>query len=113
MAAFEIPSLRFSGNANTALARRRFLMATNDDGFGYATPAEYTVGVSMNNPAINEVVEVADGIVMVEAGDVLTVGMQIQVGSDGKAAPYDAGIVVGTALTAAGASGELATIKLH
>lgn len=112
MAAYEIPKLRFSGIANTALKRRRFVIPTSDTNFGYATAAAATVGVTMNDPAINEVVEIADGIVMVEAGELIAAGNAVEVGIDGVAMVQRAGITVGYCITGASASAELAAIKM-
>ena len=113
MAAFEIPRLRFSGIANAALKRRRFVIPTSDTNFGYATSTFHTVGVTMNDPAINEVVEIADGIVMVEAGEPIAAGQQVEVGVEGIANVFNRGIAVGLCITGAGAAVELATIKMY
>jgi hypothetical protein len=113
MAAFEIPKLRFSGIANAALKRRRFVIPSSDTNYAYATATAATVGVTMNDPAINEVVEIADGIVMVEAGEEINAGQQVEVGTDGVASVKDAGLAVGMCITSAGAANELATVKMY
>lgn len=111
MAAYEIPNLRFSGLATEAIARRRFVKPVTETGYAMADAGQVAVGVSMNDPANTEVLEIADGIVIVEAGEIITVGQEIQVGTDGVAMVLASGIKVGTALTAAGAATELLTVK--
>jgi len=113
MNAYEIPNLRFSLPATTALLRRRFLTVDVNAGAVYATADSVTVGVSATEAAAGEAVDVADGIVMVEAADAITAGAKISVGADGKAITAAAGIVVGTALTSAGAASELVTVKVN
>jgi hypothetical protein len=110
MAAYEIPNLRFSGVAEEAITRRRFVKPTSDTGYAMTDAGEVAVGASMNDPANTEVLEIADGIVMVEAGEEITVGMEIQSGANGVAIELAAGIKLGTALTP-GLTGELVTIK--
>lgn len=111
MAAYEIPNLRFSGLAAAAVTRRRFVKPVSDTGYQMSGAGEIAVGVSMNDPKINEVLEMADGIVIVEAGEVITVGQEIEVGTNGVAMVLDTGIKVGTAITPAGAAEELLSVK--
>jgi hypothetical protein len=112
MNAYEIPNLRFSVPAGEAVGRRLFV-AVDTDGKGVVATADGTViGVSMNQAAADEVLEIADGIVMVEAGDVIAAGSSVSVGTAGTAAVAVAGIVVGTALTAATAAGQLIAVKI-
>lgn len=115
MAAFEIPRLRFSGIANGALDRRRFVLplSGSDTDYVYAVAAGPAVGVSMNDPKALEVLEIADGIVMVEAGELIAAGQQVEVGTDGVAMVLNRGVAVGMCITGAGASAELATIKMY
>ena len=117
MNAYEIPNLRFSMPAGEDVARRRFV-AVDSDGKGVVATAGGTViGVSMNQAADGEVLEIADGIAMVEAGAAIAAGASVSVGTAGKAAVAGTGtgtgIVVGTALTAAAAAGQLIAVKIR
>lgn len=111
MAAYEIPNLRFSGVANEDITRRRYVTPVSDTEYEMADAGEVVVGVSMNDPDDEEVLEIADGIVMVEAGEAITVGMILAAGTDGVAVEWSSGNLAGVALTA-GAAGELVTVKL-
>ena len=111
MAAYEIPNLRFSGIANEAITRRRFIKPVSDANYAMADAGEVVVGASMNDPAINEVIEVADGIVIVEAGATLTAGAEVQAGSNGVAVALTSGIKAGVVLTG-GNSTEYITVKI-
>lgn len=111
MSAYEIPNLRFSGIAAEDITRYRFIEPTADNTYSMGTAAAGNiVGASYNDPETNEILEIVDGIVMVEAGETIAVGDRIECGTDGVAAVLDAGVDLGTALTA-GASGELVAIK--
>lgn len=112
MAAFEIPGLRFSAEAGADVARRRFVKLNASEKGVQTGEGESAVGVSMNDPKSGEVLEIADGIVMVEAGAAITAGTDVQSDADGKAITKDAGIKAGTALTSASAAGELVTVKM-
>lgn len=110
--AYEIPNLRFSLPAGEDIPRRRFV-GVNSSGEGViATAAGAAIGVSMNEAATGEVLEIADGIVMVEAGGAITPGAGIEVGTDGKAVTNTNGVVVGTALTGAASANLFVTVKL-
>ena len=110
--AYEIPNLRFSLPAGANIPRRRFV-GVNSSGEGViATAASSAIGVSMNEAAAGEVLEIADGIVMVEAGGAITAGSDIEVGTDGKAVATTNGVVVGTALTNAASANLFVTVKL-
>lgn len=111
MAAYEIPNLRFSGIAGEAITRRRFVKPTGDTVFAMSDAGEVTIGVSMNDPAANEVLEIADGIVMVEAGAQLAAGAEVEAGTNGVAVALSSGIKAGTVITG-GAIGELITVKI-
>lgn len=115
MAAYEIPSCKYTGVAEEAITRRRFLKVGTADGkVKMADSAEVVIGVSMNDSAINEVTEIAgSGLVLVEAGELLAIGTEVQAGADGVAVTYASGNKVGVTITAAGASGELCTVKLY
>lgn len=111
MFAFEIPGMRYSLTAGAAIERHRFVSVDASSNGIVATASTPVVGVSMNKVAVNEVLEVADGIVMVEAGGAVTPGAGVASNATGQAvASADASI--GVALTGASAAGELITIKL-
>ena len=110
--AYEIPNLRFSLPAGEDIPRRRFV-GVNASGEGViATAAGSAIGVSMNEAADGEVLEIADGIVMVEAGGAITPGDGIEVGTGGKAVTNTGGIGVGTALTGAAGAGNIVAVKM-
>ena len=110
--AYEIPNLRFSLPAGADIPRRRFV-GVNATGEGViATAAESAIGVSMNQAADGEVLEIADGIVMVEAGGAITPGAGIEVGTDGKAVTNTGGIGIGIALTGAAGAGNVVAVKM-
>lgn len=116
MHAYEIPNLRFSLPAGSAVARNRFV-SVNADGNGVqATASTQVVGASMNLVTADEhaagghIVEVADGIVMVEAAGSITAGAKVYSDADGKAASTGTD-VVGIAVTA-GAAGSLVAVKI-
>lgn len=110
--AYEIPNLRFSLPAGADIPRRRFV-GVNASGEGViATAAGSAIGVSMNQAADGEVLEIADGIVMVEAGAAITAGAGIEVGTDGKAVTNTSGIGIGIALTGAAGAGNIVAVKM-
>ena len=132
MYAFEIPGLRFSLPAGEAIPMNRFIsVGTNSKGVK-ANATTPVIGVSMNAvetgdgvAASQQIVEIADGIVVVEAGAAISVGANVSSNADGKAIPavamsqdatskaVTAGTpVAGIAITSASASGELITVKL-
>ena len=112
MNAYEIPNLRFSLPAGADVKRRRFVNVNSSSAGVHATAAGAAIGVSMNEAANGEVLEIADGIVMVEAGGVITAGADIEVGADGKAVAKTTGIGVGVAITGASAAGHFIACKL-
>lgn len=109
MHAFEIPNLRFSVPAGVSVPRRRFV-TVNASGEGVlASEEKFVIGVSMNDADAGEVLEVSDGIVIVETGEAVPAGSYVAVGADGKAiVDTEASYVVGIALTGAGAGGTIA-----
>ena len=111
--AYEIPNLRFSLPAGEGVPRRRFV-GVNASGEGViATAAGSAIGVSMNQAADGEVLEIADGIVMVEAGGAITPGDVIEVGTGGKAVTNTGGIGIGIALTGAASANLFITVKIR
>lgn len=109
MFAFEIPGLRFSLPAGADVERCRFVSADADSNGIQATAGTPVIGVSMNKAAAGQVLEIADGIVMVEAGGAVAAGVAVAADAEGKAI---AGEGTAVALTAATAAGELITVKL-
>lgn len=117
MNAYEIPNLRFSLPAGGAVARCRFV-AVNADGNGIqATASTPVIGASMNlvtaeELAVNErIVEIADGVVMVEAAGAITAGTAVCPDANGKATATGDN-KVGVAITGATAAGELVAVKI-
>ena len=112
MHAYEIPNLRFSVPAGANIPRRRFV-TVNALGEGViASAGGYAIGVSMNDADVGEVLEVSDGIVIVETGAAVSAGAKVSVGADGKAVTASEGTeatpIVGIAITGAGAGGTIA-----
>jgi len=106
--AYEIPNLRFSLPAGGSIPRRRFV-SVNALGEGIlATAGGSAIGVSMNQAAAGKVLEVADGIVIVETSAAINAGDSISVATNGLAVKATTGTVVGIALTGAGAGGTIA-----
>lgn len=108
--AYEIPNLRFSLPAGEDIPRRRFV-GVNATGEGVLATTT-AIGVSMNEAAAGEVLEIADGIVMVEAGAAITAGAGIEVGTNGKAVTNTDGIGIGIALTGAAGEGNVVAVKM-
>ena len=109
MFAFEIPGQRFSLPAGAAVERCRFVSADANSNGVTATASTPIIGVSMNKTAAGEVLEIADGIVMVEAGGAVTAGVAVVSNGDGQAVTGEGTAV---ALTGATSVGELITVKL-
>lgn len=118
MYAYEIPGLRFSLPAGGAVARHRFVSVANDAAI-QATAATAVVGVSMNEVTAAElaagsrIVEIADGIVMVEAAGAITSGAVVYSDAAGKAtATEGTSAAAGVAITAATAAGDIIAVKI-
>ena len=115
MNAYEIPNLRFSLPAGGAVARARFVSVDSNGNGVQATADTQVIGASMNLVTAEEVtagdriVEIADGIVMVEAGATIAAGAAVYSDADGKAAATGT-IVAGVAITG-GTAGELVAVK--
>jgi hypothetical protein len=112
MNAYEIPSLRFSMPAGGTVAKYRFV-TVNANGNGIqAIATSNIIGASMNQAKSGEVLEIADGIVMIEAADTIAPGASVSADADGKAITTASGIVAGIAITA-GVAGGLMAIKIN
>lgn len=113
MPAYEIPNLRFSAEAAGPVARRRFVKINASEQGVQAGAGDAVVGASSQpTTAAGEVLEIYDGIVMVEAGAAVTAGTDVQSDADGKAITKDTGAKAGYAITSAGAAGELVSVKI-
>ena len=113
MAAYEIPNMRFSAEAGAAVARRRFVKINADEQGVQAGAGEAVVGASMVDAAKGEVLEIANGIVMVEAAAAIEAGSEVQSDADGKAIPIDQGHVAGIAMTNASGNGALVSVLIR
>ena len=111
MNAYEIPSLRFSLPSGGTVKRHRFVSVdTNSNGI-QATTTSNIIGVSMNETSAGQVMEIADGIVMVEAAKAVTAGSLAYADDDGKVTTTDT-VVAGIVITSA-AAGGLAAVKIN
>ena len=111
MHAYEIPNLRFSLPAGADVARNRFV-SVNATGNGVqATASTMAIGASMNEAKEGQVVEVADGIVMVEAAGAIASGAKVYSDAEGKATATGDNLA-GVAITAATGAGQLVAVKM-
>ena len=110
MFAFEIPGQRFSMPAGADIMRHRFVTVDESSNAVYATEFTPVVGVSMNQAKAGEVLEIADGIVMVEVGSYIPAGNHVEPNPEGKAIAAE-GRTYMVALTE-GNAGELIAVKL-
>lgn len=112
MSAYEIPNLRFSGEAGAPIARRRFVTVNTKEQVVQATTATTVIGVSSVPCAkAGEVAEIYDGIVMVEAAEKIEAGTRVNTDDNGKAV-IATDVSVGVAITTTVAAGELISVKL-
>lgn len=117
MNAYEIPNLRFSLPAGGAVARCRFVSVDASGNGVQATASTEVIGASMNlitadELAVNEhIVEIADGIVMVEAAGAITAGAAVYSDAEGKATTTG-DKQAGVAITAATGAGNLVAVKI-
>lgn len=117
MHAYEIPNLRFSLPAGGAVARCRFVSVDANGNGVQATASTPVVGASMNLVTAEEhvagghIVEVADGIVMVEAAGAITAGTKVYSNADGKATSTGDN-VAGIAITAGASAGSLVAVRI-
>lgn len=116
MAAYEIPNLRFSGEAGGVIARRRFVTVNAEEKIEQVVNnTAQIIGASAVPCALNEVAEIYDGIVMVEAGSEIAAGTPIMSDAEGRAVAFVTGtgvVQAGVAITNAGAIGELLSVKI-
>lgn len=113
MHAYEIPGLRFSLPAGGAVARYRFV-SVSDEKAVQATASTPVVGVSMNqSDNTDHIVEIADGIVMVEAAGAIASGATVYPDAEGKATGTGTTNAAGVAITAATGAGQLVAVKIN
>ena len=110
--AYEIPGLQFSVPAGGAVPRWRFVSIDNTGAAVLADGTAPVIGVSRDDTAAGQPIDIADGIMMVEAGAAITAGASIEVAASGKAVTKTAGLAVGIALTGASAPGVPVAVKL-
>ena len=111
MYAFEIPGQRFSLPAGAAIERCRFVSVDANSAGIPATADTKVIGVSMNKVEADQVLEIADGLVVVEAAAAITAGAAVYAGAEGKAAATGTE-ACGIAITGATGAGELITVKI-
>ena len=111
MNAYEIPGLRFSLPAGGDVARHRFVSVDSDSNGIQATATANIIGVSMNQTKQGEVLEIADGIVMVEAAKAVTAGALAYADANGKVT--DSGTVVAGVVITSAVAGGLAAVKIN
>lgn len=111
MNAYEIPGLRFSLPAGGDVARHRFVSVDSDSNGIQATATANIIGVSMNQTKQGEVLEIADGIVMVESANTVTAGALAYADADGKVT--DTGTVVAGVVITSAVAGGLAAVKIN
>ena len=117
MSAYEIPGLRFSIPAGAAIVQHRFVSVNANGQVIQATASTPVIGDSMNEvtstnelPAAKQIAEIADGIVMVEAGGTVAAGAGVASDASGKAiTATDKAIAV---TITAGTAGGLMSVKL-
>lgn len=118
MHAYEIPNLRFSLPAGGAVERRRFVSVSDNKAI-QASGSAPVIGASMNAVTSDElaknerIVEIADGIVMVEAAGAIASGAVVYADASGKATATGTDNAAGVAITAAAAAGELVAVKIN
>lgn len=118
MYAYEIPGMRFSLPAGGAVAPHRFVSVANEAAV-QATSATAVVGASMNEVTAKEIaadkriVEIADGIVMVEAAGAIASGAVVYADANGKATVTEGtSEAAGVAITAATGAGDIIAVKI-
>lgn len=119
LTAYEIPGTQFSLPATTAIGRYRFVSIDADGKAIQATASTNVIGVSRNeiDPVRYpdaQVVDIADGIMMVEAAGEIACGAKVASDANGKAveAVEATDVSVGIAFSSAATAGTLVAVKL-
>jgi len=117
LTAYEIPGSQFSLPATTAIGRYRFVSIDATGQAIQATASTDAIGVSRNeiDPVKYpdaQVVDIADGIMMVEAAAAIPCGSKVVSNADGKAIVATGDTVVGIAFSDAAAAGTIIAVKL-
>lgn len=111
MYAYEIPNLRFSGEAATDLENHVFATVNADGLVITATADTQVIGVTKAPAKTGQIAELADGIVQVKAAADIEAGASVKPDANGYAVVADlAG--VGTAMTPVKAGG-LVSVKIY
>lgn len=110
--AYEIPELRFSAVSGSAVPRHRFV-SIDANGNGIVNDGQKAiVGVSMNQcDKADEVLEIAKGIVVVEAAGAINAGTVVKSDASGKATVGEGNTGI-TAITGSDAAGDLISVLL-
>lgn len=113
MSAYEIPNIRFSLEAGGNVERRRFVTVNATEKGTQAAADSLVIGASMVDAKSGEVLEVADGIVIVESAEAIAAGTSVSSDANGKAiaTPVD-GVVAGVAVTTTTVVGEYISVKI-
>lgn len=116
LTAYEIPGSQFSLPATTAIGRYRFVSIDNTGKAIQATASTDVIGVSRNeiDPVKYpdaQVVDIADGIMMVEAAEAITCGAKVASDANGKAIVATGDSHVGIAFSDAAAAGTIIAVK--
>lgn len=111
MNAYEIPGLRYSLPAGGAVERHRFVTVDENSSGIQAVADSNIIGVSMNETSAGQVLEIADGIVMVEAAKAVTAGNIAYADANGKVT--DTGKVVAGIVITSAVAGGLAAVKIN
>ena len=111
MNAYEIPGLRYSLPAGGAVERHRFVTVDENSNGIQAVANSNIIGASMNKTSAGQVLEIADGIVMVEAAKAVTAGKLAYADANGKVT--DTGTVVAGIVITSAVVGGLAAVKIN
>lgn len=111
MNAYEIPGLRYSLPAGGAVERHRFVTVDENSNGIQAIATSNIIGASMNETSAGQVLEIADGIVMVEAAKAVTAGSLAYADADGKVT--DTGSVIAGIVITSAVAGGLAAVKIN
>lgn len=112
MNAYEIPGLRYSLPAGGDVVRHRFVSVNNKSEGVQATASTPVIGVSMNQTKAGEVLEIADGIVMVVAAAAIEAGKGVVSDANGKAVDASTNPAVGVAITGTTVADGLIAVKI-